>query len=118
SIKAERFQIHISGTGTAMLEHDPSAPWDGNPGGSTPRILTSAATITEQIEPGEAVSEPQSSNHRFFFWIDENDTTPDIQFEMRNEDGTAPVVGGTVDWYLLYRFRAGSWDNSNGAKFD
>lgn len=68
-------------------------------------------TSGPQIDPGNPVTEPATAQDRFFFWIDENDNTPDIRFDVKNSDGSAINLNNTtVEWYLRFKFKAGNFD--------
>ncbi len=102
---AERLQIHIAANGTPMLEHDPAQ----NPGAAA-----------QAVAAGNAITEPADGNHRYLYWINPDDQTPDVRLEIREEDGDEYQLpqGATTEWYLLYRIRSGSWGDNHGAKFD
>ncbi|WP_367871429.1 chitobiase/beta-hexosaminidase C-terminal domain-containing protein [Luteolibacter sp. Populi] len=104
-VAAKALAIHLVGGSAPLLEHAP---------------VTSPRVPTGGVAAGAAVTRPQSANHRFYFEINAADTTPNIQFELMNEDGSDPAIPAdvAVDWFMLYKFKVGNWGNSEGAKFD
>lgn len=96
---AKQIQIYIADGGAPVLEHDPV---------STQSSVTENFETTGEITAGFPIGVPSQSDRRFFFWINEDDQTPDIRLTFRNEDGST-FGDGSVEWFVLYKFKAGNF---------
>jgi hypothetical protein len=113
-----RTQIYVSDGSTAVLEHDPVF--------AQSPITSEFQTSAPSLESGTAVIEPSSVQNRFFFWINQEDQTPDVRFEVRNADGSElDRSNAIIKWFLLFKCYAGNFEwklfksiGNNGTVFD